>query len=81
MPKISAKLKRGHPERKRQMQVWGGLNAGAVAENGRLSTQSVVNLGYLARSQVYHADGASTLFDCSTFAVVRRVARVCRGDS
>jgi len=50
MPKISAKLKRGHSQRGVKCR-WGRLNAVAVAENWLLSTQSVVNL---ARSQVYH---------------------------
>jgi len=49
---------------------WGRLNAGAVAENNwRPLTRNVVNL---VRSQVYHT--VSTLFVCSTFAVMQRVA-------
>jgi len=58
MPKISAKLKRGHPQRRRQMQM-GWVNAGAAAANWRLSTRSVVNL---ARSQVYHTERPPYLF-------------------
>jgi len=50
------------------------LNAGAVAENWRISTRSVVNL---VRSQVY-LHWASTLFVCSTFAAMQRVAPVCQ---
>jgi len=59
MPKISSKLKQGHPQRRRQMYRWGRLNAGAVAENWRLSTRSIANL---ARSQVYHTERPSYLF-------------------
>jgi len=50
------------------------LNAGAVAENWRLSTRSMhcqlSSVGILSH-------WASTLFVCSTFAVMQRVARVC----
>jgi len=52
---------------------WGGLNAGAVAGNWRLSARSVVNLVW---SRLSH--WASTLFVCSTFAVMQRIARVCQ---
>jgi len=54
---------------------WGRLKAGAIAENWRLSTRSVVNL---VRSQVGLNQTASTLFVCSTFAVMQRVARICQ---
>jgi len=46
MPKISAKLERGHPQQRHQMQV---KYADEVAENWRLSMRSVI---ILARSQV-----------------------------
>jgi len=49
---------------------WGRLNAGAVAQNWRLSTWSVVNLVRSHVYQVYHTV-------CSTFAVTQCVARVC----
>ena len=55
---FSAKLKRGHPQRRRQMQV-GKLNTDAVAENWRLSTRNIVNL---AQSQVYHTECPPYLF-------------------
>jgi len=38
---------------------WGRLHAGAVAENWRVSTCSIVNLG---RSQVYHSENPHYLF-------------------
>jgi len=57
------------------MQIMGRLKEGAVAENWRLSTRSVVNL---ARSQVYHTERPPYLFVCSTFAVLQRVAPVCQ---
>jgi len=38
LPKISAKLNQGHPNGDAECR-WGRLNAGAVAENWRLSTQ------------------------------------------
>jgi len=74
VPKISAKFKRVHPKRRCQMQV-GRLNAGAVAENCDFRREASSNL---VRSQVYHTERASTLFVCSTFAVMQRVAQVCR---
>jgi len=43
MLQISAKINRVHLQRRRQMQL-GRLSVGAVAENWRLSTRSVVNL-------------------------------------
>jgi len=49
---------------------WGGLNEGAVAENWRLSSRSVVNL---ARPQVYHTRRPSACSQCVTC-----VARVCQ---
>jgi len=50
---------------------WRRLSAGAVAENWRLSTRSVV---ILARSQVYHTERPRYLFA----ATMQRVARVCQ---
>jgi len=70
MPKISAKLKQGHPNGGAKCR-WGRLNAGAVAANWRLSTRSAVNL---IRSQVYHTERPYCV--CSTFAVMQGVARV-----
>jgi len=58
MPKISAKLKWGYPNGDARCR-WGRLNAGAVAENWRLSTQSNVNL---VGSQVYHTERPPYLF-------------------
>jgi len=58
MLKISAKLKWGYPEQKRQVQV-GGLNAGVVAENCLLLMQSVVDLVW---SQVYRTERPPYLF-------------------
>jgi len=44
MPKISVKLKRGHPNVGAKCRC-SRLNTGAVAENWRLSMQNVVNFG------------------------------------
>ena len=52
---------------------WGRLNAGAVAENRRLSMRSVASL---ARSQVYHTERPPHV--CNTFAMMQRVALVCQ---
>jgi len=53
---------------------WGRLSAVAVAENWRLSTRSADNL---ARSQIITLS-VHVFFLCSTFAVMQRVAWVCR---
>jgi len=75
MPKISAKLRRGHPPNIVAKCRWGRLNAGVVAAHWRLSTRNVVNL---VQSQVYDTEQwASTLFVYSTFAVMQGVAWVC----
>jgi len=60
VPKISAKLK----------CRWGGLNAGAVAENWRKSTRSVDNL---ARSQVYHTEHPPYLSAARSLDLIARV--------
>jgi len=49
------------------------LNAGAVAENRRLSMRSVASL---AQSQVYHTERPPHV--CSTLAMMQRVALVCQ---
>jgi len=59
VPKISSKLKLGHPNGGAKCR-WGRLNAGAVAENWRLSTRSVDN--WTPRSQLYHTERPSYLF-------------------
>jgi len=58
MPKISAKLKWGHPCGGSKGRL-GRLNASAVTENWRLSTQNTVNLVW---SQVDHTEHPSHLF-------------------
>ena len=57
-PKISAKLKRDHPNGGAKCRCH-RLNAGVVAENWQLSMQSVVNW---AQSQVYHTQHPRYLF-------------------
>jgi len=57
-PKISAKLKQDHPNRGAKCRCH-RLNAGVVADNWRLSMQSVVNW---AQSQVYHTEHPCSLF-------------------
>jgi len=59
MPKISAKLRRGHPQRRRANAGGYRLNAGEVAESWRRSTRSAVNL---ALSHVYHSERPPYLF-------------------
>jgi len=71
MPKISTKLKRDHPNRGTKCR-WGRLNAGAVAENWRLWTRTIVNL---VRSQVYHTEH---IYLHIRPDAARRVARVCQ---
>jgi len=73
MPEISAKFKQGHPKGGAKCG-WGRLNAGAAAENWRFSTRSAVNCSLVPSLSQW----ASTLFVCSTFAVMQRVARVCQ---
>ena len=58
MPKISAKLKRGHPNGGAKCRRC-RLNAAAIPTNWRLSTRSVVNL---VRLQVYHTERPPYLF-------------------
>jgi len=53
---------------------WGMLNAGAVAANCRLLTWINCQLGSVASLSHW----ASTLFFCSTFAVIQRTVRVCQ---
>jgi len=52
VPKISTKLKRGHPNGDAKCR-WSTLNAGKVAVNWRLLPRGVVNLD---RSQVYDTE-------------------------
>jgi len=68
MPKISPKLKRGHPSGGAECR-WGRLNAGVVAENWRLLMGSVVSL---AQSQVCHTECPCSLIVslCYYWAVV-----------
>jgi len=55
----------------------GRLNAGAVAENWRLSTRSVVDLAQTARSQVYHTERPPTRSPCcSASRGVRQPQRI-----
>ena len=72
-PKISAKLRRGRPQRRRQIQVWWvkcrcGSWKLATFDAKRCQLSLVASLSHWA----------STLFVCSTFAVMQRVARVCQ---
>ena len=71
--KTSAKLKRGHPQLRRQMQV-GEVKCRCVSwklatfDAQRCQVSSVASLSHWA----------STWFVCSTFAVMQRVAQVCQ---
>ena len=75
LPKISAKLRRGHSQRRRQMQV-GLVKIGDFRQISRYSTKTstVASFVNLVRSQVYHTE-RPPLFE-GTFAVMQRVARV-----
>jgi len=57
MPKISVKLKRGHPQRRRQTQV-GQVKIGDFRQITRYNskTSTVANVVNLVQSQVYHTE-------------------------
>jgi len=69
----SAKRKRGHPNRGTKCR-WSRLNTGAAAACWQLLMWSIVNLTSV--TSLLH--WASTLFVCSTFAVMQHVALVCQ---
>jgi len=69
MPKISAKLKRGHSQRRRQMEVGCVKCRCGIGANWRLSTRSVANL---ARSQIRHTEHPPYLLQHGRRDAVRR---------
>ena len=79
MPKISAKLKRGHrsPQRRRQMQV-GYVEC--KCDSCKLATFYAKHCQLSSVASLSHSlsQSASILLVCSTFAVMQRVKRVCQ---